>query len=74
MNNGMYQAHKECKLNKDNFDIIGIQIARTKIHLNILIQDMNEIHRFYNLCTVKILIQPTDRNTVFKFIKTLLTI
>ncbi|CAB4427203.1 unnamed protein product [Rhizophagus irregularis] len=28
-----------CKLNKDDFDIIGIQIAGTKMHLNILIQE-----------------------------------
>ena len=74
MNDGMYWAHKGCKPDKDDFGIIGIQIARTEMHLNILIRGMNEIHRFYNLRTVEILIQPTDGDTVFKFVETLLTI
>ena len=37
MNNGMYWAHKECKLDKDDFDIIEIQLVKTKMYLNILI-------------------------------------
>ena len=74
MNNKMYWAHKECKSDKDEFGIIEIQVTRTEMHLNILIRDMNEIHRFYNLHTVEIPIQPTDGNTVFKFVETLLTI
>ena len=74
MNDGMYWTHKGCKLNKDDFGIIGIQITGTKMHLNILIRDINKIHHFYNLCKVKILIQLTDVNTVFKFVETLLTI
>lgn len=56
----MYWAHKGCKLDKDEFGIIGIQVAGTKMYLNILIRGMDEIHRFYNLRTVKIPIQPTD--------------
>jgi len=74
MNDGMYWAHKGCKPNKDDFGIIGIQIAKTEMHLNILIRGMDEIHHFYNLHTVEILIQPTDGNIVFKFVETLLTI
>ncbi len=56
MNNGMYWAHKGCKSDKDDFGIIGIQVAGTEIHLNILIRGMNEIHHFYNLRSVEILI------------------
>ena len=74
MNDGMYWAHKGCKPDKDDFGIIGIQIAGTEMHLNILIRGMDEIHRFYNLRTVEIPIQPTNGNTVFKFVETLLTI
>ena len=74
MNDGMYWAHKGCKPDKDDFDIIGIQITRIKMYLNILIRDMDEIHCFYNLHTIEISIQPTDGNTMFKFVKTLLTI
>jgi len=74
MNDGMYWAHKGCKPNKDDFGIIGIQITGTEMHLNIHIQGIDEIHHFYNLRAVEILIQPTDGNTVFKFVETLLTI
>ncbi len=74
MNDEMYQAHKICKLDKDDFDIIRIQIARTEMHLNILIRDIDKIYYFYNLYTVKILIQSINRNIVFKFVETLLTI
>src|SRR6266480_1937956 len=63
MNDGVYWA-----------GIIGIQVAGTEMHLNILIRGMDEIHRFYNLCTAEIPIQPTDEDTVFKFVETLLTI
>ncbi|CAI2191675.1 9752_t:CDS:1, partial [Funneliformis geosporum] len=63
MNNGIYWAHKGCKLVKDDFSIIGIQIARTEMHLNIFIRDMNKIYHFYNLRKVEIPIQPTDGNT-----------
>ena len=43
MNDGMYWAHKGYKPDKDDFDIIGIQIARTEMHLNILIRGIDEI-------------------------------
>jgi len=63
-------AHKGCKPDKDNFGIIGIQVAGTEMRLNILIRGMDEIHRLYNLRTVEIPIQPTDGDTVFKFVET----
>jgi hypothetical protein len=74
MNDGMYWAHKGCKPDKDDFGIIGIQVAGNEMHLNILIRDIDKIHRLYNLRTVEIPIQPTDGNTVFEFVETLLTI
>jgi len=66
----MYWAQKGCKPAKDNFGIIGIQIAGTemRLNLNVLIRGMDEIHRLYNLCTIEIPMQETDGNTVFKFI------
>ena len=67
MNDGMYWAQKGCKPAKDNFSIIGIQIAGTEMCLNVLIRDMDEIHHLYNLCTVEIPIQETDGNTVRPF-------
>ena len=74
MNDGMYWAHKGCKLENDNFSIIGIQVARNEMHLNILIWDIDEIHRLYKLRTVKIPIQPNDKEIIFNFVETLLTI
>ena len=74
MNDGMYWAHKGCKLENDNFSIIGIQVAGNEMHLNILIRDIDEIHRLYNLRTVEIPIQPNDKEIIFNFVETLLTI
>ena len=74
MNDGMYWAHKGCKLEKDNFSIIRIQVAGNEMHLNILIRDIDDIHHLYNLQTVEIPIQPNNKGIVFNFIETLLTI
>ena len=67
-------AYKECKLENDNFSIIGIQVAGNEMHLNILIRDIDEIHHLYNLRTVKIPIQLNDKEIIFNFVETLLTI
>ena len=74
MNDGMYQAHKGCKLENNNFSIIGIQVAGNEMHLNILIRDIDKIHRLYNLRTVKISIQLNDKEIIFNFVETLLII
>ncbi|RHZ52757.1 hypothetical protein Glove_457g85 [Diversispora epigaea] len=39
----------KCKPDKDDFGIIGIQVAGRKIHLNILIRDSDDVHRVYRL-------------------------
>ena len=74
MNDEIYQAHKGCKLENNNFSIIGIQVAGNEMHLNILIRDIDKLHCLYNLQTVKISIQPNDKEIIFNFVKTLLTI
>lgn len=54
----------------DNFGVIGIKVAGIETHPNILIWGIDGIHRLYNLRTVEIPIQPTDGDTMFKFVET----
>jgi len=42
------------------------------MRLNVLIRDMENIHRYYHLYKVEILVQPFDPSLVTNFIKTLL--
>ncbi|CAB5197922.1 unnamed protein product [Rhizophagus irregularis] len=44
VNDGMYWTRKSCKPDKDEFGIIGVQIAGKKLYLSILIRDMSEVH------------------------------
>jgi hypothetical protein len=74
MNDGMYWAHKGCKLENNNFSIIGIQVAGNEMYLNILIRDIDKIHRLYNLRTVKFQFNQMIKKLYLNFIETLLTI
>ncbi|RHZ86727.1 hypothetical protein Glove_46g15 [Diversispora epigaea] len=56
-NDGLYWTRKSCKPDKDEFSIIGIQVAGNKLLLNVLIRDMNDIHRYYYLCKADIPVQ-----------------
>ncbi|RGB23476.1 hypothetical protein C1646_774447 [Rhizophagus diaphanus] len=49
VNDGMYWTHKSCKPDKNEFGIIGVQIAGKKLYLSVLIRDMSEVHRYYRL-------------------------
>ncbi|RHZ77326.1 hypothetical protein Glove_181g9 [Diversispora epigaea] len=60
------------KLDKDQFDIIGVQIAGNELHLNLLVQDMVNVHRYYYFQSAKISVQFLDEKVVYKFIETLL--
>ena len=72
INDGMYWTRKSCKPDKDEFDIIGVQIAGKKLCLSILIRDMSEVHRYYHLHESEIPVQLSDLSIVEKFIETLL--
>ncbi|CAG8635975.1 1767_t:CDS:2, partial [Paraglomus occultum] len=41
-NDGMYWTRKSCKPDKDEFGIIGVQVAGKKLRLSVLIRDMSE--------------------------------
>jgi len=58
MNDGMAWVHKGCKSDKNEFGVLGLQIVRKIMHLNILIKDTDDIHRLFHLHLVEILIQP----------------
>jgi len=72
MNDGMYWVHKGCKPKKDEFGIIGIQVAGQKLHLYVLIRDGDGVDKLFRLRSVDIPIQFTDRDTVYNFVEALL--
>ena len=72
-NDGMYFAHHSRKLEKQ-FGIIGIQVARTVLYLNVLIRDDAEVHRYYKLRESKIPVHySNDPSVISGLIHTLLT-
>ncbi|RHZ77626.1 hypothetical protein Glove_174g208 [Diversispora epigaea] len=71
-NDGMYWTRKSCKPDKDEFSIIGMQVAGKKLRLSVLIRDMSEVHRYYHLHESEIPIQQSSPSVVTKFIETLL--
>ncbi len=54
MNDGMDHVHRSCKPDKNEVGILGIQIAGEMMHLNILIKDIDNIHRLYHLFSLDI--------------------
>ncbi|CAG8538905.1 11762_t:CDS:2, partial [Scutellospora calospora] len=71
-NDGMYYTQKFLNPEKNQFGIVGIQIAGDTLHLNVLIRDTTNIHKYYNIETVKIPVQKSDETIVIKFVETLL--
>ncbi|KAF0429819.1 hypothetical protein F8M41_005623 [Gigaspora margarita] len=71
-NNGMYYTRKTLNPDKDQFGIVGIQIAGDTLHLNVLIRDKVNVHRYYNIESAKIPVQESDEDVVTKFVETLL--
>src|SRR5688572_18468571 len=59
-NDGMYWTRKSCKPDKDEFSIIGMQVAGKKLRLSVLIRDMSEVHRYYHLHESEIPIQQSS--------------
>ncbi|CAG8558335.1 2596_t:CDS:2, partial [Acaulospora colombiana] len=53
VNDGMYYVRKRCKPDKDEFGIVGVQVAGQTMRLNVLIRDKADIHRYYHLLEAK---------------------
>ncbi|CAG8713211.1 7977_t:CDS:2, partial [Racocetra persica] len=62
-NDGMYYTRKTLSPEKEQFGIVGIQIAEDTLHLNVLIRDKMNVHRYYNIESAKIPVQESDENT-----------
>ncbi|CAG8634224.1 42724_t:CDS:2 [Gigaspora margarita] len=71
-NDGMYYTRKTLHPDKDQFGIVGIQIAEDILHLNVLIRDKTNVNRYYNIESAKIPVQKSDETIVIKFVETLL--
>ncbi|CAG8734634.1 16857_t:CDS:2 [Acaulospora morrowiae] len=74
VNDGLYWVRKGCKPEKEQFGIIGIQVAGRKLHLSVITRGVDEIHRFYNLHSAEIPVNPMGDYDLINFIKTLLTL
>ncbi|CAB5180530.1 unnamed protein product [Rhizophagus irregularis] len=75
MNDGINYIYKKNRLDKDEFGILGIQIAGNKIHFNIIIRDISEVNRLYHLYSTEIPVQPiNDKVHLLEFINVLLHI
>ncbi|CAJ0825920.1 6243_t:CDS:2 [Entrophospora sp. SA101] len=72
MNDGMAYVHGGCKPDKNEFGIVGIQVAGRMLHLNVLIKDTDDINHLYHLRSVEIPIQPVDEEGVSQFVEALL--
>nr|CAG8444765.1 12202_t:CDS:2 [Entrophospora candida] len=71
-NDGMYWTYKSCKPEKDEFGIIGLQVAGSLLRLTVLIRDVANVDRYYHLHEARIPVQYSDFPVVAKFIETLL--
>ncbi|PKY53036.1 hypothetical protein RhiirA4_471038 [Rhizophagus irregularis] len=58
MNNGINYIYKKNRFNKDEFEILGIQIAENKMHFNVIIRNAFEINHLYHLYSIEIPVQP----------------
>ncbi|CAG8747829.1 27085_t:CDS:2, partial [Gigaspora margarita] len=74
LNEGTYQStvHKVLKPEKEQFGIVGVQIAGTILHLNVLIRDKADIHRYLHIQSAEIPVQLSSADTITKFVETLL--
>ncbi len=72
MNDGMAWVHKGCKPDKNEFGVLGLQIAGKIMHLNILIKDTDDIHHLFRLRSVEIPIQPAGGGDVLQLVEALL--
>ncbi|CAG8843996.1 15618_t:CDS:1, partial [Racocetra persica] len=61
-----------CRPEKDEFGIIGLQVAGPLLRLTVLIRDGASVDRYYHLHESEIPVQYSDSYIVAEFIKTLL--
>ena len=54
INNGMYWMYKGQRPEKDEFEVIGLQVAGSMLQLTVLIRDGANIDRYYHLCESKV--------------------
>jgi len=71
-NDGLYWVHKGCKPDKNQFGVVGLQVAGRTMRLTTLIRDMSDIDRYYHLYESEVPVQQSDSLVVIEFIKTLL--
>ncbi len=71
-NNDMFWVHRILKSEKDQFEIVGVQVAENMLHLNVLIRDKANVHRYFHLQLAEIPMRLSDVGVVTKFVKTLL--
>ncbi|RHZ81501.1 hypothetical protein Glove_120g7 [Diversispora epigaea] len=71
-NDGMYYTRKTLNPDKDQFGIVGVQIAGDTLHLNVLIRDKTNVHRYYHIQSAKIPVRFSGEGDVIKFVETLL--
>jgi len=71
-NDGMYWVYKGRRPEKDEFGIIGLQVAGSILRLTVLIRDGANVDRYYHLHESRIPVQKSEPAVVAKFIETLL--
>ena len=71
-NDGMYWVYKGQKPEKDEFEVIGLQVAGSTLWLTVLIRDETNVDRYYHLHESSIPVQKSESAVIVKFIETLL--
>ncbi|KAG9287403.1 hypothetical protein G9A89_023775 [Geosiphon pyriformis] len=71
-NDGLYWIRQTLKPDKDQFGVVGIQVAGNVLYLNLLLRDMVNVHRYFHLQSAEIPVQFSEVAVVTKFIETLL--
>ena len=68
----MFWVYKVLKLEKDQFEIVRMQLARNMLYLNVLIRDKANVHKYFHLQSAEIPVRLSDVDVVTKFVETLL--
>ena len=68
----MYWVYKGQRPEKDEFGVIGLQVAGSMLRLTVLIKDEANVDRYYHLHESKVPVQKSEPAVVAEFIETLL--
>ncbi|CAG8750143.1 34214_t:CDS:2, partial [Racocetra persica] len=74
VNDGLYWVRQSLNPDKEQFGIVGVQVAGNIFHLNVLVRDKVNVHRYYHLQPVEIPVQFSAEGVVSRFIETLLVL